>query len=531
MWTLSDDRGNRYEVDDTPARVGGQADIYAARIEGAATRVAAKVGRTASDQAALLAERALLHDLGAHHAVGQHIPPLLGGGITEDGRAFLILEWFDQTAEEWIRDRGLGERLQVATRICEAVVILHAAGDERFYVHRDIKPKNVLVKADEDGLLRVVLADFGIARATSLCPTMTTSALGTDGYMAPEQAMPGERKATKAWDCYALACTVYYCITEHAPFSARTDARRIARSPALNEPSSYYDFTRMPALSEQDVADLDRAIRETERDDERATVIAAFVLEGLRSALNADPAGRGTALDLLGWMQRAHAIAGGGVAPQIAAPIKGHFSFVVAIMVLLALLAGGIGGLKMHGMIWRPIGLPDCSSDKGKTCFKLGMDYKLGRGVSKGRVDERLALLYFQSACDAKDYDACTWLGSLHDNGEAGLFADPVIGAAYHRRACNQNNGDGCNRLAYMFDKGLGVPEDPEAAVRYFEKSCEKEFGLGCANVGHFYEGGRGVTKDLNKAMEFYRLACDLGEQNGCVSREDLLLRMKESSE
>ncbi|RKE05811.1 serine/threonine protein kinase [Catellatospora citrea] len=97
--------------------------------------------------------------------------------------------------------------------VAEAAEALHAA-HEKGVTHRDIKPGNLLVRADGSTLV----TDFGIARSAGATGFTTTGSLvGTAGYIAPERAMG--RPATPASDIYALGIVAYRCLAGHMPFT------------------------------------------------------------------------------------------------------------------------------------------------------------------------------------------------------------------------------------------------------------------------------------------------------------------------
>src|ERR1700752_2221427 len=86
----------------------------------------------------------------------------------------------------------------------------HAAG----VTHRDVKPENILVSADDFAYL----VDFGIASATSDEKlTQRGSTVGTVKYMAPERF--SETDVTYRADIYALACVLYECLTGSPPYT------------------------------------------------------------------------------------------------------------------------------------------------------------------------------------------------------------------------------------------------------------------------------------------------------------------------
>jgi eukaryotic-like serine/threonine-protein kinase len=96
----------------------------------------------------------------------------------------------------------------------------HAA--ERGFVHRDVKPKNIMIT--KDGVAK--LADMGLARETSdrqAAEAEAGRAYGTPYYISPEQ-IKGERNIDFRADVYSLGATFYHMVTGKVPFESNTPA-------------------------------------------------------------------------------------------------------------------------------------------------------------------------------------------------------------------------------------------------------------------------------------------------------------------
>ncbi len=106
----------------------------------------------------------------------------------------------------------LSKKLQVFRRLCEAVKFAH----EKQVIHRDLKPKNVLLTDTHEP----VLADFDLADMLTLS-TMTTRSAGTIGYAAPEQVeegfLPAGARRLKESDVFGLGKVLYFILTERDP--------------------------------------------------------------------------------------------------------------------------------------------------------------------------------------------------------------------------------------------------------------------------------------------------------------------------
>src|SRR5437870_12344953 len=162
----------------------------------------------------------------AAHLQHTNILPVLTAGAKDD----LLFYVMPFVSGESLRHRLTREgKLPVA----DAVRILHEIADALAYahaegvIHRDIKPENILLLG-----AHAALTDFGVARALAESRsggrlTDTGLALGTPGYMSPEQAA-GERHIDARADLYALAVVGYEMLAGFPPFAGPTAQAVIA---------------------------------------------------------------------------------------------------------------------------------------------------------------------------------------------------------------------------------------------------------------------------------------------------------------
>jgi nitrous oxidase accessory protein NosD len=134
---------------------------------------------------------------------------------TADGRPFVVLEWVDGSDLEAVlaaRDHRLGDDqlIRLLDRLAAAVGAVHVAG----WLHRDLKPVNILVRSDGTP----VIVDFGAAAPIQDAGTAPDSEL-TDGYAAPEQYLTdgGEGPWT---DLYGLGAIAYRALCGRPPVPA-----------------------------------------------------------------------------------------------------------------------------------------------------------------------------------------------------------------------------------------------------------------------------------------------------------------------
>ena len=150
------------------------------------------------------------------------IARLVDGGMSDDGRPYLVLEYVEgEPLDRWCDAQGLTvrERIELFRGICAAVDEAHRS----LVVHRDLKPSNVLVDASG----RPRLLDFGIAKVldprrgeATLDLTATPLRFLTPAYASPEQVRGAP--ITTASDVYSLGAILYQLLTGRQPLVFET---------------------------------------------------------------------------------------------------------------------------------------------------------------------------------------------------------------------------------------------------------------------------------------------------------------------
>ena len=108
----------------------------------------------------------------------------------------------------------------IAAQVADALAYAHAQG----LVHRDIKPANVLLRDEGPDVVRVKVADFGIAKAAATAGgdlTASGTVLGTPKYLSPEQVQGKEPDARA--DLYSLGVVLFEMLAGRPPFQENTD--------------------------------------------------------------------------------------------------------------------------------------------------------------------------------------------------------------------------------------------------------------------------------------------------------------------
>ncbi len=221
---------SRYQLDRRIGQ-GGMSEVWLATDLQLDRRVAVKWLRPSLAADAVVAERfrreavavaRLNHpNIVAVHDVFEH-----------EGRQAVVMQLVDGRSLRQLLDtqRRLGPELtiHIGAAVASALDEAHRAG----FVHRDVKPGNIMLTSDG----RVLLTDFGIAKGLDASTDDLTSdnvMMGTAKYLSPEQVR-GKKLDGRA-DLYSLGLVLYECLAGRVPFQGESDAdtalARLQRDP------------------------------------------------------------------------------------------------------------------------------------------------------------------------------------------------------------------------------------------------------------------------------------------------------------
>jgi serine/threonine-protein kinase len=206
---------------------GGMAGVYKAVQPDANLNVALKVLQRTGQQDTFV-QRFMQEAKIVARLDHPHIVPVYGFGETGD-YLYIALRLIDGgTLGERFHGQpfALSELKQIVTQIGRALDYAHAKG----VVHRDIKPKNILLDRHDNALL----TDFGVAKDLEDDPRLTRlgHTVGTPTYMSPEQ-IKGKTLDGRT-DIYSLGVVLYQLATGYLPFQGKTMEEICAQH--LNEP-------------------------------------------------------------------------------------------------------------------------------------------------------------------------------------------------------------------------------------------------------------------------------------------------------
>ncbi len=226
QFALTSSLADRYTIERLLGE-GGMATVHLAEERKHQRKVAIKVLR--QELCASVGAERFMREIGiAARLSHPHLLPLIDSD--QSGVSLYYVSHYVPVGS--LRDRlkrekrlTIDDTLRIAQEVGAALDYAHRNG----FVHRDVKPENILF-ADDHALL----SDFGIAQVRASSEgeseslTLAGFTLGTPEYMSPEQAA-GESAVGVPGDIYSLACVIYEMLTGEPPLAGATARATMAK--------------------------------------------------------------------------------------------------------------------------------------------------------------------------------------------------------------------------------------------------------------------------------------------------------------
>jgi serine/threonine-protein kinase len=330
---------------------GGMGSVWEGRHASLGSRVAIKFIDSEHAKSREAQSRFVHEAQAAARIQSRHAVQIFDHGVTDDGRAYMVMELLvGETLDKRI-DRlgrlGLEDTARILGQVCRALQRAHDCG----IVHRDLKPDNIfLVRSpDEDEEVAKVL-DFGVAKITLTSGdsrltsgTKTGAVLGTPYYMSPEQAR-GFRSVDWRTDLWSLGVIAYECVTGVLPFEGESVGDLLVKICTSPVPVPSEKNPELPAIFDAWFA------RALDREPKRRFDSAAELAELLARAAGVAP--RSTMSSSAGTVDsevvvRPQPQAAGITSAALSASASPRHTSrnIAAVIAVVALVAGGAGAV------------------------------------------------------------------------------------------------------------------------------------------------------------------------------------------
>jgi serine/threonine-protein kinase len=252
--------GGKYRLE-SPIGQGGMGSVWRATHTILESPVAVKFLETYGSARQEMGKRFLREAKLAGGLKHRNVVHILDFGVMDDGQPFMVMELLEGQSLGDRIDDGPDlepiELLDIMAKVLSGLAAVHEAG----IIHRDIKPDNIFLVRDAEGLYPKLL-DFGISRGaesdgSDTRVTRTGAVMGTPLYMSPEQAR-GMKDIDARTDLWSVGMILFEGLSGgELPFEAEHMGDILIRVATEDAPSL---ATRRPDLPKEVVSIVDRAL-------------------------------------------------------------------------------------------------------------------------------------------------------------------------------------------------------------------------------------------------------------------------------
>ena len=454
------------------------------------------------------------------------------------GTGYIVMEYAEgETLSELLQRKGTlteAELKAILFPILDGLEVVHEAD----FLHRDIKPGNIVIRDDGSP----VLIDFGSARQAVAGKSRSVTAIVTPGY-APIEQYSAKGHQGPWTDIYALGAVCYRCLAGEPPDDVTERLREDPLIPATRRCKGKASKAFLEAIDRamcmdegqrpqsiaawrKTLAGDDKSSKSAAKSEHRPEIWPADGSTTARTGMSRSSLALAFVIVVLlgasawqGWQ-----LYWGMPANDADEMITGVEQEADVTMdttqagddARTALDKSGLG--TEQEKLQKEESQPDAEDeitrllaaaeqgDAGSQ-FILGDMYAKGERVSK---DDAEAVRWYRMAAEQGDARAQFILGGMYFKGE-GVSKDDAEAVRWFRMAAEQGDAGTQFLLGLMYDNGEGVPEDDAEAVRWYRMAAEQGHAVAQFNLGVMYDKGEGVPEDDAEAVRWYRMAAEQG--------------------
>ena len=410
---------------------------------------------------------------------------------------YIIMELMDSSLKQHVTD-WVTKPLEAATVILSLSDVLVSAHDyQSAFIHRDIKPNNILLKADSTGKLNVKLSDFGMSVNRNLYyKDEDLKLIGALGFIPPERIR--KEPEDVRGDIFSLGVVLYVLITADLSFiSTNTHTISTRNSLRINREVEYTPpETLNPLLS--DFPEIVKICKKAMRSnpDERYNNAKEFS-QALRKAINTYKA----------------------PSPHLSPkPSPRTFRRKLSLILITISLLGILllyytiylknenihEDVKPNTLSHSKIILEN-SEPPANDLVILGKNYYRGDGVKQDRAK---ALDYFLQAAKKGNIDAQQWAGFIYLSSPYKEINDLNKAEMFLKNPADQGRVDAMRYLAIVYEQ-KGQYND---ALKYYTAAAERGDDSSTITIPRLYTDARlGIKPDFDKYVKWLERAanCD----------------------
>ncbi len=452
------------------------------------------------------------------------------------GSGYIVMEYVEgETLGERLKHENIMSELRlmnILNPLVEGLEQVHAAG----YLHRDITPKNILLRKDDTP----VLIDFGAARQAIGARSRSVTAIVTPGYAPLEQYSTRGRQQGPWTDIYGLSAVAYRCITGATPKDATERAQGEALISASELAEGQYAKGLLTAIdrglnikAEDRPQDLKAWCSLWEQKEKQQTIATEAkkqeVKQGEKKEISHADSGANKTL----WRNKKVLIS--VVVGVVALSMIGLYTFQTEQIeraerkAAEEKAAAARKAAEMKARAEREKAERKAAEERAAAAKKAAeMKARAEREkAARKAAEERAAAARKAAEMKARAEREKAERKAAEERAAAARKAAEMKARAERekaeRKAAEEKMAAARKALAARmkalelgrrYVKGDGVPQDYAEALKWFRLDAEQGDAEAQYNLGFMYENGEGVPQDYAEAVRWYRMAAEQGHAN-----------------